>query len=340
MKELAMRMNLLFLAISSALLWAGCAREPKLVRIAEWEQYQDPYFAVTFSYPKGWHVVTEAGKVSVYSSTEAVQKFYDPTSKSEPGVQLVITYEKLDTLRSLDEYVASYTAGLTGSGFVIKSIQSKSVDDTPGSEVSYSGRFDERTKLESDRVFAFKDSMRYQFSYAAFNELYPAYRSVFDSLLASVVLPNLRSTSGEAEITGPSTEFKSFVNNLLELSYPGNFDYTFPQPKGEVEFSLELKGYRQDCTVRIDVLPAKGLTVEKVFEQNSRFFSAISQGEATIGRLKGLYVTYSPAKNIESRAYFLVKNDKVYRIIINYFAPEKNIYLPAFEKTVASLRVK
>jgi hypothetical protein len=36
----------------------------------------------------------------------------------------------------------------------------------------------------------------------------------------------------------------------------------------------------------------------------------------------------------------MVKNDKVIRVTINYYAPQKDIYLPGFEKSVASLKLK
>ena len=45
-------------------------------------------------------------------------------------------------------------------------------------------------------------------------------------------------------------------------------------------------------------------------------------------------------KDVASRAYFVVKNDKIYRVIFNYYAPAKKDFLPAFEKSVASIRIK
>jgi hypothetical protein len=45
-------------------------------------------------------------------------------------------------------------------------------------------------------------------------------------------------------------------------------------------------------------------------------------------------------KDVQSRVYFLVKNDKFYRVIVNYYVPMRSAYLPAFEKTIGSLVVK
>jgi hypothetical protein len=163
---------------------------------------------------------------------------------------------------------------------------------------------------------------------------------VIDTLINSIRLPQPKVKSPDLDESLPSTTFTEFSNNFLKISYPDNFTTSFPAPKGEMKFSLELKGYRQDCTVRIDVLPAKGVPVEKVFEQNQGKFPRASKGgEVTIAGAKALYLNYSPAKDIGSRAYFLVKNDQVYRIIMNYYAPKRADFLPAFEKTVSSIRI-
>jgi hypothetical protein len=124
------------------------------------------------------------------------------------------------------------------------------------------------------------------------------------------------------------------------VSYPNNFETVSPPPTGEVQFMLQIQGYRQDSNILIDVRPAKKLTVDKVVEQNAKLFKVTSKGETTIDGLKAPYLIYSPAKEIERRVYFVVKNDKVYRIILTYYQPDRKVYLPAFEKAVASIRIK
>ncbi len=324
------------------MLLQGCKRGPEAPKISEWERYQDPYFKATFSYPKGWHVITEGTKASVYSSPDAVQKFFDPLSKTgELGAQLVVAFEKLDTMRSAENYVTNYKNDLTNSGFVVKSIESKSLADLPGSLVTYSGRFDERTKLDAKRLIAIRDSMVYYISLAAFNDLLTPYHFVFDTLLASIQIPKPKAPEVAVDPSIPSSEFEKFENNMLMITHPANFEPTFPQPKGEIQYSMEIKGYRQDSNIRIDVLPAKGLTVEKVLEQNVKKYPKVSsRGETTIDKAKALYLNCSLAPGVDTRVYFFVKSDKVYRVIMNYFQPKKKDFLPAFEKSVASLHIK
>ena len=331
-------LTLLLFALLVALI--GCAKRATIPPITEWSTYQDPYFKVSFSHPKGWHIVSDAGKVSFFSSEGSVQKFFDPSSKAEEGAQIVVSYQRLDTMKSLEEYVNELKSDLTSSGYVLKGVDPATIDETPASRVSYSGKFDQQTRLEAQRVVAIKDTVIYTATFAAFNDYYAPYAAVVDSFIATAHLPKTKVVLSTEELTVPSAEFDTFSNAILEISYPNNFETSVPQTKGEVLFSLIIQGYRKDSNIMVDVRPAKGLTVEKVLDQNSKFFKPTSKGESTIDGLRAPYLNYSLAKGTESRAYFLVKNDKVYRVILNYYQPAKKDFLPAFEKSIASLHIK
>lgn len=319
----------------------GCGKKEGATSIAGWERFQDPYFKVTFTHPKGWHTVTEGGKVSFYTSEGSVQKFFDPTMKgSEEGAQLVVSYERMDTLQSLESYADEIKTSLSSAGFVIKTVEPATFEGNPATKITYSGKFEGGSKLQAVRVVTIKDTVVYSATYAAFNDFFTPNAAVIDSFLASAQLAKPKAASTAADPNIPSAEYEKFSNPVLDISYPNNFEIAIPQPKGEVQFSLQIKGYRQDCFIVIDGRPAKGLTVEKVYEQNAKSFKPTSKGETTIDGAKALYVNYSAMKNTESRAYFIVKNDKFYRVIMNYYQPSKKDLLPAFEKTIASLHIK
>ena len=318
----------------------ACKKTMEPVKIAEWDRYQDPVYKMSFTYPKGWTTTADPGRIKVYSSAEAAEKFFDPRSNKQDGVEVIIARDKSETPTTLDAYMASYKKDLTASGFQVRSEDVGKLDGIDARSITFSGAYDTDTKVKTTRIVTVKDSLVFFVQYSAFNDLYDPYKSVFDSALASVRLPRPKSAEELANPALPSTEFDSFDNFALKISYPNNFDAATPKPKAPSTFSLELKGYRQDCSIRIDILPAKGLTVEKVFEQNMKFFKAISKGESRIDGLKAMYLTYLPAKSIESRAYFIVKNDKVIRSILNYYQPMKANFLPAFERSISSLKVK
>ncbi len=323
-------------------LWQGCGKKVVKADIKGWQTFQDPYFKVTFDYPQGWFVPPpEPDKVVVYNSDQASQKFFDPTSMNPPGVKISVVQTK-DTLKStLDQHVKEFKDDRTQSGFDIKGTAERTIDSTRVVEITYVGYYDKETKLSGIRAMMLKDTSFYDVTYEAFNDLFEPYKVVYDSLMGSLVLPKPRIIPKNVDPSLPVEEFDKYSNDNLEVAYPANFSPSIETPKGEVTFAMKIKGYREDCFVTIDIRPAKKLTLDKVVEQNSKSFAgAKSKVNTTLSGEKAVYLDFTPVKNIQGRVYFMVKNDKFYRIITYYYVPMKKAFQPAFDKVVASIRFK
>jgi hypothetical protein len=182
--------------------------------------------------------------------------------------------------------------------------------------------------------------MLYTAYYEGFNKSYALNKFVLDTLLNSLKFSEAAPRVVAGDPAMPSSNFTDFNNSFLSLRYPDNFDLTTPAAKPPAEFSLDIKGYRQDSYVHLDIIPAKGLAPEKVVEQNSKFYRSVSRGSVAIDGVQTTYLDYRPVKDINSRVYFLVKNDRIFRVIFNYYAPMKEKYLATFEKVVSSIKVK
>jgi hypothetical protein len=181
--------------------------------------------------------------------------------------------------------------------------------------------------------------MVYDVSFEAINGLFKSDKFIFDSLLQSLRLPKPQSKKEPTDLVTPSAAFAKFTNESLSISYPDNFETTTPAPKAPSVFTLDLRGYRQDSFIHLDVMPAQGLSYEKVLQQNAKYYQEISRGTTVIDGSNVTFLNYSPVKDISSRVYFLLKNDKIYRIIFNYYRPMKDKYLSAFEKTISTLKI-
>lgn len=172
-----MKHRLLGIALVIVLGLVGCTKKEPLPPITDWEKNQDPYFKVRFDYPKGWFKGGESGKITFTSSEGAVAKFFDPTSKDAPdGGQILVSYEKEDTLKTLQAYVDEDRNDLNASGFNLKPVEQATVDGTPALKFSYDGRYTEKTSLAATRVYILKDSVLYKASFWAFNDYYEPYR--------------------------------------------------------------------------------------------------------------------------------------------------------------------
>jgi len=319
-------------------LWLlACSKTPETVAVTEWDQFQEPYVSFTFKYPKGWVLGSEGLTISAYSSQDGAKKFLDPTSKAPDAAQIIVSAITNKPLLSVAEFVDSVRSDLAESGYRVEDIHTVNWGEIQGSQFSYAGSYGEGITLTATRFVTMRDSSFYSVLYAGFNDMYMTYRSVFDSVAASLRLPEPAAPVGDPSL--PSMTPTTLKSEHFEITFPDNFEASYPPPKGEVQYSLELRGYRQDCTIRVDIYPSKGLTLDRVLEQNTKFYTSSSTSKATIDGLPAAYITYSPAKDIKSRAYFVVKGDKVYRIILNYWKPLENVYLPAFTGSVASVHI-
>ncbi len=335
------RISLLLLALLLvASLLPGCGKKQGALQIPGWELYQDTYYGINFKYPQGWPVTQEAGRFSVYSSQNVINRFYDFAAEGPDGIRIVVSTQKMDTLQTLEEYVARLSGNLKSFGFDITATEAATLSGVPGTLVHYKGAVDAKNVIEALQVTAMRDSTLFSVKFEAFNQLFTPGKAVFDTVVATLHLPKPKSEMTQEELAAPAPDFVKFENDRLTVQHPSNFEVAMPKPKAPSEFALDLKGYRQDSYVHIDVIPAQGLSAEKVVEQNAKFFKQTSRGAATVSGVNTTYINYSQVRDIQSRVYFLVKNDKLYRVIFNYYAPMRDVYLPVFEKTVGSLVVK
>jgi hypothetical protein len=341
-KHSILPMNLLAAALALlALMFSSCSK-PQAPVIKDWDLYQDPFYGFELQYPKGWLVNAETNRIKIYSSQEVATWFFDPSSGGKNGVEVLFGFENFATagVTTLDAYTAQTKDKLSGIG-VISGGQQATLGKEPGQELSYSSKISKGVTIYGRRIITMRDSVFYYVNLAGFNEDYDLYNAVFDTVLSSVKLPKPKVAVSKVDESKPSTEWTKYPGEFFEIQYPDNFDYAFPAKKGETIFSMNIHHkYRQDCAIQIDILPAKKLSVDKVFDQNKGKFKPKSTKDAKIDGLDAKYLTYTPEPKVEGRAYFVVKNDKVYRLVVTWYQPMADDYVPVFEKAIASLKIK
>ena len=333
---------ILFLFTAFALV-PGCKKN-SAVDIKEWAQFQDQFFKVSFNYPKDWVVVTEPKRVIISSSAEAAEKFFDHDSRKADGIQIVIGAVRSDSLQDYTKYIQDFKDGKTAEGFTVKEIEDAAIEGLGAKKVTYAGAYEENTKISAMYAVTLKDSTIYYVQYSAFNNLFEPYKLVFDSVMASLKLPQKIILEKGVDPAIPIAQTERYSDNYLQLEYPANFSSSDVAKKADVMLAVRFMGNtkvsRNDCTIDIDVRPAKKLSLDKVVEQNSKFFKASNRGNTAVGGEKSIFLNYSLVKNVDSRVYFIIKNDKIFRIIVNYYSPMKKEFLPPFEKVIASIRFK
>jgi hypothetical protein len=330
------------LSLCAALVVVGCKQGAEVPPLAGWETFSDQFFRTTFTQPSGWQVQKDPSRVTITSSLGAMEKFFDPYSKKDPGAQLVVAGDKTDTLSTLQAVFDEYKKGLEESGFTIKSVDTTvTIDGNPAIQIEYGGMFNEQTRLNAVRAYTYTDTTSYYVHFGGFNEFYTPYRGVYDSVMATIVLPKPIIKEKDIDPSLPVEATDRFSNEFVEFSYPANFTPSIDKPSSGVEYAMSIKGYRLDSYITIDIRPAQALTLEKVVEQNEKNFrSAGSPKSITVGGEPATYLDYSPTRGVSGRVHFIVKNDKFYRVIMVYPSSLRSDFRPAFEKTVASLKLK
>jgi hypothetical protein len=338
-----MNKKIILFLFTTIALFPGCKKN-SAADIKEWAQFQDQFFKVSFNYPKDWVVVTESKKVTISSSAEAAEKFFDHDSRKADGVQIIVASERSDSIQDYVKYIEDLKNDKIKEGFTVKDIEDAKMENLNAKKVTYFGAYDEKTKISVIYAATLKDSSIYYVQYSAFNNLFEQYKVVFDSVVSSLSLPKKIVIEKGVDPAIPIAQTERYSDNYLQLEYPANFGPSDMPKKGDVISATRFMGVtkvsRNDCTIDIDIRPAKKLSLEKVVEQNSKKIKATSKGDTKINGDRSVYFNEIPQKNIERRTYFVVKNDKFFRVILTYFAPMKKDFLPPFEKVIASIRFK
>lgn len=320
--------------------FSACQKSEKPVPVPPLKDYRDGSNLFTIHLPDGWPISTQPGKVWVYNSNDAANKFFDPTT-GKPGVK-IYAYAENAGAKKLDDYVQSFKDELRQEQAQIDPDVQTTLAGSPAIKIPYSLKVDSKNTIYSYRVMTVVDSMLYGYEVAGFNDFYKIYKNVFDSVESTYhIVPKAVQQAQLPENLIPSTTLATYQNDYYLIQYPDNFTAQTKKASGDILASEYIQGYRADCTIQIDVLDAKHLNVDKVFEQNKGKYPNISHTEKIkIDGLDAYRIDYSPVRDILSRAYFVVKNNKVVRVTLNWYKPMQNDYLPAFEKTVASLKLK
>lgn len=332
MKKIILSSMFLFLAI----MIFSCGKKIEPPKIEKYKEYKDALYGFMINYPEIWMQLGQPGNAQFYQSQSVKDKFISPGQPGELGNEVLVQVKKVEG-KSFDEMVNEVREEIKMSGRIDSETQI-SVLDKPALKLNYTIPITTKMNLMGYKILFQVDTLFYALSFSGFGEWYNAYTGVFESMLNSFKLPEPVTKQPEGWVA--STELGTYETPFFTIKYPDNLNFVSVD-KGKFDFSTSLQADRIDCSIRFDVFGAQGLTVDKVFEQNKAKYKKISgQGEITVSGEKAMFINYSVMKDIESRAYFMVKNDKVIRITMNWYNPNKNAYLPAFETIVKTMVLK
>ena len=92
-------------------------------------------------------------------------------------------------MQDYTKYIQDFKSGKTAEGFTVKEIEDATIEGLGAKKVTYTGAYDENTKISAIFAATLKDSTIYYVQYSAFNNLFESNKFMFDSVMASLSLP-------------------------------------------------------------------------------------------------------------------------------------------------------
>jgi hypothetical protein len=332
----------------------SCKKKVELPAVTEWETYQDPINGMEVQYPKEWIRSTDPKRTKISSSQVVQEKFYELYSQGsttvnveQGGVEIEISSEKFADVNvgTLEAYKATTMENF--SALNLGGEQPAMLGKENGFKFSFKVKVGKETSLYGEKIIVAHDSAFYTVSISGFNEYFEVYRPLLDKVVESIKLPKPKISYKDPNAAAlPSAEVTKFSNDFVEFEHPDNYEVTMPkEKKGGSLHTLHLQGLRQDCTLDLDVFPTKTdkgeVKFEKFVEDNKAKFKPKATGSFSIDGTNATLVTAAPpAKDIERVVYFTTKGEKIYQVVVTWYKPLTNDFKPAFDKVVASLKLK
>ncbi|MCX7879439.1 MAG: hypothetical protein N2517_02135 [Ignavibacteria bacterium] len=337
-----MKKNLtLYLAVVFILLLFACEEKKKIAEIKEIETYSDPAMGFSIEYPSNWEIQKYPGdRFLAFTTKTVIKRFRTFDSDGESGAKIELLVIRLKEGQTLDSVMA------------IKQF-------TPDT-------YSPPTKLTIDGVEAFKQEYRFQLndgefqgeiyyaqkdprvatviSFEAFGGTFGSYKPFFERVLSSVKLAYQPEVAPDTvkkivEAPPPSQNLIKYDGDGFSIKIPDNFDVRNPKVGGALKSYQYIGERRLDCDIRVDIFDAsKQQNLEKIVEDNKAKHKNAEPRPTTIGGAKAYYFEYSPIANVKSRVYYAIHNNKLYRVTLNWFTGEEQLYKPVFENSISSFK--
>ncbi len=326
-----------------AVVVAGCQKSAP-VAVPPLEDYRDGSNLFVIKIPTTWQQSAEPGKLNLYNTQDAWNRFADPTSGTKPAVRIFI-YAEPAGAKSLDVVAGDFKSQLRQQQAQIDPDVQTTLAGSPAVKIPYSLKLDSKNTIYSYRIITVADSTEYAIECQGFNDDFKNYSNVFDSVASTYrVIPKAVQQQQLPEDLVPSPATATYQNDYYSILYPENFKATPSGASGEVKASVTIKGYFEDCTMQIDVLDAKKLTVDKVFDQNKGNYPNAKTQKTQLDGLDAYLISYSPVRGIQRHVYFVVKNNNWIRVILTWNEASQKKYnadfQQAFDKAVSSIKLK
>ncbi len=349
--EQPMKHSLLTLVLAAVLVMlmtaCGGSEDSGPVTVESYKDYSDPALSFSISYPEGWPQSVKVGhQANFYTTSRMSDAFYDyNVVEGETGARIWVTSIEggEETLpMTIDTLKRMFT-----DPSVIKSTEETTLNGMPATKITYG--FEVAEPFHAERYYVVHDSMITYLDFGVFGN-FENYSAVFDKVKSSFkpaerpkAMVADTASSGEPVdsqlVAPPSSTLKTYSGSHFSIGYPDNFEASTSSAGGAMA-SVMFSGERRDSKYQVDVIDPKGVALEKIGEQFKPSFGGRNPQSASVAGNKALLFSYSPGRGVTRRVYLTISNGKLYRIIMDWFSEQDELYNPVFQKALGTFKAK
>ncbi len=339
------RLGMALVAASMAIIVSACGKKAEVPPIADLDTYEDKSMNFSIKFPKNWKGAVEAGKrAEYYSADNIMQRFREYNESEITGAKMAIIANKLEGAPNLDSIIDATKIFQDAS--VYSTPEKVQLDGVEATRIKYAYKYADG-EFKGERYFAMKDStavtiIEFESFGGTFDQLHPKFEEMLKSVKLAYYKPVVKDTTGgkPAEVFKPAESLASFDGKNFSMQYPTNF--SGKNMGGGLE-TVQFQGIGgpADCIINVTVTDAsKQNNLDRIVEQNKKLYKAASSSAAKLGGETAAFIEDMPVKDVRRRTYFAVKGNKLFKVTLQWFKPEQEIFLPTFEKCLGSVSLK
>ncbi len=326
-----------------AVLFAGCNQKAPVTPVDSLELKKDEVTKFEIKVPVNWKIQLVPGELILATSKPRITRRFLDFSAGDGGAKIEMRAIMTDSTLTLDSLIQNSKLEFEDDLDRYELKDSK-LGGKPAKRLSVA--FDQEDgEYKSVQYFAIYDSVITIVTFAAFGSTYEDYQETFNEVLASVKvaeMPDPVQKMDSLSPTGPeppSDTLRAYNAADFAIRIPNNFKGSKVPTTGISAINFE--GSRRDCNIRIDIFDAtKQNDLDQIIEQNKANYGGKAAVSTKLGGRTAKYFSYAPQRGISSRAYFVVKGNKMMRVTVNWYKPQQEVYLPIFEKSIRSVTFK
>jgi hypothetical protein len=347
--------RILVLALVALVAASGCSRKAKPVPIESLKLVKDDLRSFEVKVPSNWFQQQRKGDLILAATSRSITSRFLSFGKGEGGAKVELRVIPIDSANpALDTIIER-----SKLDFELDSVQRSTGMPNPRdmyqlSQVQFGGAMGRKLSIEFDQAdgryksemyFAESDSLVTVLTLAAFGNTFGDYEKEFAEIVQSAKLAKRPvvvakvDTAAPAGPEPPSETLRTYNAPDFSIQIPENFEGKKGQSSGLS--SMSFLGSRYDCTIQADVFDAsKQNNLDKIIDQNKARYQGASPVATSLNGQKAYYFSYSGGAGVSSRAYFVVKGNKMFRFTLNWYKAEEAIYRPLFERCLGTVTLK